>query len=49
MKLQIILKMKKTFRPANLAAGSPGKGFGIYLSKDQKFKLELLILWEMFS
>ena len=35
---------KRLLRPANLAAGSPGKGFGIYLSKDQKFKLGVINL-----
>ena len=29
-----IEKEKRLLRPANLAEGSPGKGFGIFLSKD---------------
>ena len=28
----------RLLRPANLPEGSPGKGFGIYLSKNKKFK-----------
>ena len=28
----------RLLRPANLVEGSPGKGFGIYLSKNKKFK-----------
>ena len=29
----------RLLRPANLAEGSPGKGFGIFESKDKKFKI----------
>ena len=31
-------------RPFNLADGSPGKGFGIYLSKDKKYKIGVINL-----
>ena len=31
-------------RPANLAEGSPGKGFGIYISKNKKFKIGVINL-----
>ena len=31
-------------RPANLAEGSPGKGYGIFLSKDKKFKIGVINL-----
>ncbi len=36
-------KNDRLLRPANFVAGSPGKGFGIYLSKKKNIKLELLI------
>ena len=45
MKPQIILKKKKRLlRPANLAQGSPGQGFGIYLTKDKKYKIGVINL-----
>ena len=31
-------------RPANLVAGSPGKGFGIYSSKNKKYKIGVINL-----
>ena len=31
-------------RPANLVEGSPGNGFGIYLSKDKKYKIGVINL-----
>ena len=34
----------RLLRPANLADGSPGKGFGIYLSKDKKYKIGVINL-----
>ena len=34
----------RLLRPANLAEGSPGKGFGIYLSKDKKYKIGVINL-----
>ena len=35
-----IEKEKRLLRPANLVEGSPGRGFEIYLSKNQKYKIE---------
>ncbi len=34
----------RLLRPANLIEGSPGKGFGIYLSKDKKYKIAVINL-----
>ena len=34
----------RLLRPANLAEGSPGNGFGIYLSKDKKYKIGVINL-----
>ena len=34
----------RLLRPANLVDGSPGKGFGIYLSKDKKFRIGVINL-----
>ena len=31
-------------RPANLAKGSPGQGYGIFLSKDKKYKIGVINL-----
>ena len=39
-----IEKENRLLRPANLVEGSPGKGFGIYLSKDKKFKIGVINL-----
>ena len=39
-----IEKEKRLLRPANLAEGSPGQGYGIYLSKDKKFKVGVINL-----
>ena len=39
-----ILKEDRLLRPANLAEGSPGNGFGIYLAKNKKFKIALINL-----
>ena len=39
-----IEKENRLLRPANLAEGSPGKGFGIYLSKDKKYKIGVINL-----
>ena len=41
---KFIEKEGRLLRPANLAAGSPGKGFGIYLSKDKKYKIGVINL-----
>ncbi len=42
--LDYIEKEKRLLRPANLVAGSPGKGFGIYLSKNKKYKVGVINL-----
>ena len=34
----------RLLRPANLAEGSPGKGFGIFYSKDKKYKVGVINL-----
>ena len=34
----------RLLRPANLIEGSPGKGFGIYLSKDKRYKIAVINL-----
>ena len=39
-----IEKENRLLRPANLAEGSPGKGFGIYFSKNKKFKIGVINL-----
>ncbi len=39
-----IEKEKRLLRPANLAVGSPGKGYEIYLSKDKKYKIGVINL-----
>ena len=35
---------KRLLRPANLVDGSPGKGYGIFFSKDNKFKIAVINL-----
>jgi metallophosphoesterase (TIGR00282 family) len=37
-------KENRLLRPANLAEGSPGKGYEIYLSKDKKYKIGVVNL-----
>ena len=37
-------KENRLLRPANLAAGSPGRGYKIYFSKDKKFKVGVINL-----
>ena len=39
-----IEKEKRLLRPANLAEGSPGKGFEIYETKDKNFKVGVINL-----
>ena len=39
-----IEKENRLLRPANLAEGSPGKGFGIFCSKDKKYKIGVINL-----
>ena len=35
---------RRLLRPSNLADGSPGKGVGVYLTKDKKFKIGVINL-----
>ena len=37
-------KENRLLRPANLVKGSPGKGFGVFLSKDKKYKIGVINL-----
>ena len=39
-----IEKENRLLRPANLAAGSPGRGYKIYFSKNKKFKVGVINL-----
>jgi metallophosphoesterase (TIGR00282 family) len=39
-----IEKENRLLRPANLAEGSPGRGYGIYFSKDKKYKIGVINL-----
>ncbi len=39
-----IEKEHRLLRPANLAEGTPGKGFGIFLSKSKKYKIGVINL-----
>ncbi len=39
-----IEKENRLLRPANLADGSPGKGYGIFSSKDKKYKIGVINL-----
>ena len=41
---EFISKEDRLLRPENLAAGSPGNGFGIFLSKDKKYKVAVINL-----
>ena len=42
--LDFIEKENRLLRPANLAIGSPGRGYKIYFSKDKKFKIGVINL-----
>ena len=42
--IEFISKEKRLLRPANLAEGSPGEGYGIYFTKDKKFKIGVINL-----
>ena len=42
--LNFIEKENRLLRPANLAEGSPGKGFGIFNSKNNRFKIGVINL-----
>ena len=41
---KFIEKENRLLRPANLVEGSPGKGFGIYFSKEKKYKIGVINL-----
>jgi metallophosphoesterase (TIGR00282 family) len=41
---EFISKEERLLRPANLAAGSPGNGYGIFLSKNKKYKVAVINL-----
>ena len=40
--INFIEKEKRLLRPANLANGSPGRGYETYLSKDKQFKIGVI-------
>ena len=42
--LKFIDQENRLLRPANLAEGSPGRGFGIFSTKDKKFKIGVINL-----
>ena len=39
---EFISKEERLLRPENLAAGSPGNGYGIFLSKNKKYKIAVI-------
>jgi len=41
---EFITKEQRLLRPENLAAGSPGNGYGIFLSKNKKYKIAVINL-----
>tara|TARA_B110001452_G_C15175695_1_gene408528 strand:+ start:338 stop:1144 length:807 start_codon:yes stop_codon:yes gene_type:complete len=41
---EFINKENRLLRPANLAQGSPGNGYGVYLTKNKKFKVGVINL-----
>ena len=41
---EYIDKENRLLRPANLAEGSPGKGYEIYISKNKKYKIGVINL-----
>ena len=41
---KFIEKENRLLRPANLAEGSPGRGYGIFLSKNKKYKIGVINL-----
>ena len=41
---KFIDKENRLLRPANLAEGSPGKGYGVFFSKDKKYKVGVINL-----
>ena len=40
--IEFIEKENRLLRPANLADGSPGRGYEIFFSKDKKFKIKII-------
>ena len=42
--IEYINKEKRLLRPANLAEGSPGNGYGIYFTKNKKYKVGVINL-----
>ncbi|MEC7143458.1 MAG: TIGR00282 family metallophosphoesterase [Pseudomonadota bacterium] len=42
--IKFIEREHRLLRPANLAEGSPGKGFGIFSSKDKRYKIGVINL-----
>ena len=42
--INFIEQEKRLLRPANLAEGSPGKGYGIYFTKDKKYRVAVINL-----
>ena len=42
--IDYIEKENRLLRPANLAEGSPGKGYEIYISKNKKYKIGVINL-----
>ena len=42
--VEFISKEERLLRPENLAAGSPGNGYGIFLSKNKKYKVAVINL-----
>jgi metallophosphoesterase (TIGR00282 family) len=42
--IELISAEPRLLRPQNLAEGSPGNGFGIFLSKDNKYKIAVINL-----
>ena len=42
--IDYINQEEKLLRPANLASGSPGNGYGIFLTKDKKFRIGVINL-----
>ena len=41
---EFIAKEERLLRPENLAAGSPGNGYGIFLSKNKRYKIAVINL-----
>ena len=41
---EFIIKEERLLRPENLVLGSPGNGFGVFLSKNKKYKIAVINL-----